>query len=44
MRVPLSDHVFAFAEYKYLTTTFHWTQLALDFQANYAILGFGYSF
>lgn len=44
IRAHLNEHVFLFMEYKRLATTFHWTQLALDFKANYALVGFGYSF
>lgn len=44
IRAHMNEHVFLFTEYKRLTTTFHWTQLALDFKANYALVGLGYSF
>ncbi len=44
VRARVSDRIFVFTEYKRLTAQFHWTQLALDFRAHYALLGLGYTF
>lgn len=35
---------YLFAEYKYLATSFHWKGLALDYRANYVLLGIGWNF
>lgn len=40
----ISTRTFLFAEYKHLATAFHWKGVALDYQANYAVGGIGWSF
>lgn len=40
----ISARTFLFAEYKHLVTAFHWKGVALDYQANYAVGGIGWSF
>lgn len=40
----VSARTFLFVEYKHLVTTFHWKGVALDYRANYAVGGIGWSF
>ena len=40
----LTDRVFLFGEYKYVSSNYHWKQLALDFRSHYALFGIGLRF
>jgi len=39
-----SQKIFAFGEYKYLSANYHWRRLALEFRAQYALVGIGVRF
>jgi opacity protein-like surface antigen len=40
----LTEKVFLFSEYKYLSADYHWKELALDFRSQYALFGIGLRF
>ena len=40
----LTEKVFLFSEYKYVSADYHWKQLALDFRSQYLLLGIGLRF
>ncbi len=40
----VGTRTFLFAEYKHLAADFHWKGVALDYRANYAVGGIGWSF
>ena len=40
----LTEQVFLFSEYKYVSANYHWKQLALDFRSQYLLLGIGLRF
>jgi opacity protein-like surface antigen len=40
----LTEKVFLFSEYKYLSADYHWKELALDFSSQYALFGIGLRF
>lgn len=40
----VSERTFFFAEYKYLSANYHWSNLSLDFRSHYVILGIGLRF
>jgi len=40
----LTNRLFLFGEYKYFSTNYHWTQLALDFRTQYMLAGIGLRF
>ena len=44
MQGDLTDRVFLFGEYKYVSSNYHWKQLALDFRSQYLLLGIGLRF
>lgn len=44
LQANLTEKVFLFSEYKYLSADYHWKQLALDFRSQYALFGIGLRF
>jgi opacity protein-like surface antigen len=44
MRISVSSRVFLFGEYRYFSANYHWEGLALDFRAQYGVVGFGLRF
>lgn len=40
----LTEKVYLFSEYKYLSADYHWKELALDFRSQYALFGIGLRF
>jgi opacity protein-like surface antigen len=43
-RISVSSRVFLFGEYRYFSANYHWEGLALDFRAQYGVVGFGLRF
>lgn len=44
VQVFLTPKVFLFSEYRYVSSTFHWDRLAVDFRTHYGLVGAGHSF
>jgi opacity protein-like surface antigen len=44
LRVMVSPKVFVFGEYRYFSANYHWEGLALDFRAQYGLVGIGMHF
>ncbi len=40
----LSEQLFVFGEYKYLSANYHWRRLSLEFRSQYALVGIGLRF
>jgi len=40
----LSEKLFIFGEYKYLSANYHWQRLSLEFRSQYALVGIGLRF